>query len=249
MDNRYKTLFSVQSKIVIITGSNRGNGLAIAKGLTELGAKVVRVDIEFSNNIGTDDFVCDLSRFDYLDQLINKIYKKYKRIDALVNNAGISLETEKPYHEIKNYKKTIDINLNAAFILSSSVANYMAKERKGSIVNITSLGAERAFPANPGYQVSKAGLRQLTKSMARDWGRFELRFNNICPGYMRTKMTEKSYLDKAKSDERIKQMILKRWGEPFDLVGPTTFLISDASSYITGSDIYVDGGWTSNGGL
>tara|TARA_Y100000991_G_scaffold212029_1_gene195441 strand:- start:203 stop:952 length:750 start_codon:yes stop_codon:yes gene_type:complete len=249
MLNKFENLFSVESKVIIITGSNRGNGLALAKGLKDLGAKVARIDLKFENDIGTYDIVCDLTEFSNLKKAVKDIVEEYKDIDGLINNAGISLETENPYLEIKNYQQTIDVNLNSAFILSSCVANFMAKKKKGSIVNITSLGAERAFPSNPGYQVSKAGLRQLSKSMARDWGCYNLRFNNICPGYIRTKMTEKSYNNQKKYKERLNQMIIKRWGEPYDLVGPAAFLISDASSYITGSDIYVDGGWTANGGL
>ena len=125
----------------------------------------------------------------------------------------------------------------------------MASQSRGSIINITSIGAELGFPNNPAYQVSKAGLRQLTKAIARDWGSSGVRANNICPGYIRTGMTENSYLDETLNSQRLEQTLLKSWGEPTDLVGPTIFLISDASKYMTGSDLYVDAGWTANGGL
>ncbi|MDA9772570.1 SDR family oxidoreductase, partial [Amylibacter sp.] len=115
--------------------------------------------------------------------------------------------------------------------------------------NITSLGAELGFPDNPSYQMSKAGLRQLTKALARDWGEFGIRANNICPGYIKTAMTTKSFNDIKLNKQRSDNTLLKRWGEPEDLIGPALFLVSDASSYMTGTDIYVDGGWTANGGL
>ena len=133
--------------------------------------------------------------------------------------------------------------------MCSAVSAYMKERGKGSIVNITSLAAERGFPNNPSYQISKAGVRQATKAMARDWGEYNIRVNNICPGYIRTMMTADSFKSPQKNKERLDNMIIKRWGTPEDLVGPVAFLISDASAYITGSDIYVDGGWICNGGL
>ena len=125
----------------------------------------------------------------------------------------------------------------------------MANQKTGSIINITSLGAELAFPNNPAYQISKAGLRQLTKAIARDWGEFGIRANNIYPGYIKTEMTSKSFADAELNQQRKNKTLMKRWGESTDLIGPVVFLTSEASSYITGTDIYVDGGWTANGGL
>ena len=178
-----------------------------------------------------------------------KIGEKYGRIDALVNNAGISIPLENPYIDDLAYEKTILINLHSVFSLCSAVCPIMAEHKSGSIINITSLGAELAFPNNPSYQISKAGLRQLTKALARDWGQSGVRANNVCPGYIQTAMTSKSFNDKILNKQRSDKTLLKRWGASEDLLGPTLFLISDASSYITGTDIYVDGGWTANGGL
>jgi len=125
----------------------------------------------------------------------------------------------------------------------------MASQKAGSIINITSLGAELAFPNNPAYQISKAGLRQFTKAIARDWGESGIRANNICPGYIKTTMTAKSFSNEELNKQRKNYTLLKRWGLSKDLLGPAIFLISEASSYITGTDIYVDGGWTANSGL
>lgn len=181
--------------------------------------------------------------------MITKIVSDYGRIDALVNNAGISISSDYPYSDLETYNKTISVNLTSAFLLCGAVCPIMASQLKGAIVNITSIGAQLGFPDNPAYQVSKAGLRQLTKAVARDWGSSGVRANNICPGYIATRMTEKSYKDQTLHSQRLSQTLLKRWGQPIDLVGATIFLISDASEYMTGSDLYIDGGWTANGGL
>ena len=241
--------FNVNDKVVIITGSNRGNGFAIASGLVSSGAKVIRIDVSFDSELSSYDIEFDLSNIHKIDLLIKRIYKKFGRIDALVNNAGISIPSRNPYPDQDTFEKTLLINLKSAFMLCSSVCPLMKKQNQGSIVNITSLGSKLGFPSNPSYQVSKAGLRQLTKAIARDWGQYGVRANNICPGYIKTKMTEKSFENKVLFQQRKDQTLIKRWGNPLDLVGPTIFLISEASSYITGTDLYVDGGWTANGGL
>jgi len=242
-------LFDVSNRVVIVTGSNRGNGFAIANGLSNAGAKVVRIDLGFDNKLNTDDIEFDLSAQTQIKSLVTGIANKYGHIDALVNNAGVSIASENPYADEASYEKTLSINLHAAFAMCSAVCPIMASQKAGSIINITSLGAELAFPNNPAYQISKAGLRQFTKAIARDWGESGIRANNICPGYIKTAMTAKSFSNEELNKQRKNYTLLKRWGLSKDLLGPAIFLISEASSYITGTDIYVDGGWTANGGL
>jgi len=247
MENITEKLFSVKDKVAIVTGSNRGNGYAIASGLSDAGATVIRVDLSFNSNLKTDDFEFDLHDTKMIKSLIEKIFNKYGRIDALVNNAGISLNSNNPYDDREVYEKTLTVNLHSAFELCCEICPIMARNKSGSILNITSLGAELGFPNNPSYQISKAGLKQLTKAVARDWGEQNIRANSICPGYIKTSMTNVSYNDKELNAQRQSRMIIQRWGESNDLVGPTIFLISDASRYITGTDIYVDGGWMAKG--
>ena len=117
----------------------------------------------------------------------------------------------------------------------------------GSIVNITSLNAELAFPNNPAYVTTKHGLKGLTKTLALELGRKNIRVNNVGPGYIKTEMTKKSWSNDTIHEERKKKTFLNRWGTPTDIAGTVLFLASDASSYITGQDIYVDGGWTAKG--
>jgi len=173
------SLFDVEGSIVVVTGANAGNGLAIAKALLNAGSKVVRIDKFFSNDIGAHDYKLDLVRLEEIDFVIEDIVSRFGHIDALVNNAGISLSSSNPYNDMEAFEQTMLVNLTAPFFITSKVLRHMAHRGVGSIINITSLGAERAFPNNPSYQSSKAGLRQLTKAIALDWASKNIRANNI----------------------------------------------------------------------
>ncbi len=243
-------IFDVNNKVVVVTGSGRGNGKAIAEGFLQRGSLVCSIDINFEEmpekceNYYTIDF--DLRALAKIPELVKNIYSRYGTIDVLVNNAGISLSGENPYDE-EILEKTLSVNLKAAYILSYHVALLMSNEKAGSIINITSLGAVLGFPENPSYQVSKAALKQLTKALSTDFGKYGIRVNNLCPGYILTPMTKKSYDNEKLREERSKRMILDRWGSPEDLVGACIFLASDASAYVTGIDLHVDGGWLAKG--
>jgi len=241
-------LFNIKNFVAIITGSGRGIGLEIASAFYKCGAKVIRIDSNLKKNkkYKFEDFKIDLTKKKLVEQAVNKIKNRYRRIDVLINNAGVSINGKKPYDE-NILKNTLSVNLVAAYNLSHEVCKIMSKRKKGSVINITSLAAERGFKKNPSYQVSKAGLKQLSKALACDWGHKNIRVNNICPGYIKTSMTKKSYKNSRLKKNRNSRMILKRWGEPKDIVGPCIFLASDSSSYITGSDIVVDGGWLAKG--
>lgn len=249
-----KDLFLVKDKVVIITGAGREIGRAIAEAMAERGALVYCVDILFTHRIPQNlkDYLfekkCDITNVTEFKKICNAIFKKHRRIDVLINNAGLTYPKNNTGMYPKYlWDKTINVNLTAAFTCSQIVCEYMAKNKKGAIINITSLNAERAFPGNPAYVASKGGLKMLGKALARDWGIFGIRVNNLGPGYIRTAMTEKSYRNPKKRKAREANTMLGRWGNPEDLIGPCIFLASDASSYITGQDIYVDGGWLANG--
>jgi len=246
-------LFSIDNKIVIITGAGRGIGNTISKAFADRGSIVYGVDLRVPKRRGEStsnlSYVkCDVTKENDFEQICNKIFKKHKKIDVLINCAGISLPNKKPrqIYPHSNWHKTIEVNLTAAFYCSQAVINKMAKNKRGSIINITSINAELGFPRNPSYVASKGGLKMLGKSFAKDWGSEGIRVNNIGPGYIKTNMTKKTYANKKIKKERENHTLLGRWGYPEDLVGPCIFLASDASSYITGQDIYVDGGWTAN---
>ena len=248
---KMNSLFSIEDNVVIITGAGRGNGKAIAIGLAKLGAFVYALDLAFEStppHINIIHEVCDITETNTVKLICENIYAKHGRIDSLINNAGVTFTKQKEeLYDSKNWAKTIEINLSTPFELSQVVYSYMLKNKKGSIVNITSLSADLGFPNNPAYVASKGGLKMLTKAFARDWGRNGIRCNNVGPGYMHTEMTNASYQNETLRKRREQNIMLGRWGTPEDLIGPCIFLISDASDYITGQDIYVDGGWTANG--
>jgi NAD(P)-dependent dehydrogenase (short-subunit alcohol dehydrogenase family) len=246
-------IFSVKDKRVIVTGASRGLGRAIAEGFLQQGAYVLFVaraptleqQVRECGNDRARAVSVDLTTESAPQTVVTAAVSNFKGIDVLVNCAGVSLGGEDPYSD-SNFDKTWEMNVRAAFRLSRAVATVM-KGAGGSIINITSIGAEQGFPGNPGYVASKGGLSQLTKAMARDWAADNIRVNSVAPGYFKTEMTAKSFADSKLKAERDLRMILNRWGEPKDLVGPCVFLASEASGYITGCTLPVDGGWLAKG--
>jgi NAD(P)-dependent dehydrogenase (short-subunit alcohol dehydrogenase family) len=249
-----KEIFSLAGKVAIVTGTSSGNGRAIAEAFQAAGARVYGVDKKQNQlaskrgrRLLTEEVCCDVTNKQELTKIVDFVLEQEGKIDILVNNAGITLGAETLSYPDLLWDKTYEVNLKAPFVLSKMVANVMKNTGGGSIINITSLNAEMAFPNNPAYVAMKGGLKQLTKSLALDLGKYGIRVNNIGPGYIKTKMTEKSWSDPKTNEARKKKTVLGRWGNPSDLAGPAIFLASPASSYITGQDIYVDGGWLIKG--
>jgi len=248
-------IFSVENKVVIVTGAASGNGRAIAEGFLEHGAIVYFCDllkdvesiVELAKNSRAHSIVGDLRSKSDINRLVSAAVKENGCIDVLINNAGVSFPSDDCYNNEDIWDMTFEVNLKGPFLLSSKVSEVMKVQRKGSIINITSLGAALGFPGNPSYVASKGGLRQLTKAMAVDLAQYNVRVNNVCPGYFITDMTRKSYNDPHLREARNKRIMLDRWGNPRDLIGPCIFLASEAAVYITGTDLYVDGGWMAKG--
>ena len=237
-------MFDLINTLAIVTGAAEGIGFAIANGFKQNGAIVLAVDVKKTNfdyNITGD--VSENSTYQKIKKILGKV--TFQNL-ILVNNAGVTFPSPSPYPKEK-WDLTIKINLTSPYLMIENIIPFFQKINKGSIINITSLGAERAFPNNPSYIASKSGLKMLTKFYAKSLGRYGVRANNVGPGYMVTEMTKKAYSDLQTKQGREKHTFLGRWGKPEDLVGVCVFLATDASSYITGQDIYVDGGWTSNG--
>ena len=227
-------MFSLKDKIIIVTGATGGNGSAISDGLEEYGATVVRADLPRYNDRNPIQ----------LDMLVANALQYDNRIDGLVICAGVTHGNDVFDYTDEDWDNTYQVNLKAPYELSRKVAKHM-KQTGGSIVNITSLNSELGFPNNPAYVTMKGGLKQLTKSLAVDLGKYNIRVNNVGPGYIKTNMTKKGW--KNNREEIENRTILGRWGEPKDLVGSIIFLLSSASEYITGQDIYVDGGYLTKG--
>jgi len=251
-------LFSLAGQQALVTGAARGNGRAIAEGLLRAGAEVLLVDIDESQlhatlgelqdmSLPAQGECCDLSIEQEIMRLVNAIPERLPGISILVNNAGVTLPGPFMDYPLDDWETTYRVNLKAPFLLSQRLAPRLAKNGQATILNITSLNAELAFPNNPAYVAFKGALKQLTKSMALDLADHGIRVNSIGPGYMRTAMTSASWNDPKKREDRSRRTMLGRWGEPEDLIGTTVFLASRASAYITGQEFYVDGGWLAKG--
>lgn len=247
-------LFSVRDKIVLITGSARGLGFAVAKGFAGAGAKVVINGLtpENVNNAVKEikdaggeayGYCFDVSNEALVEKNIRDIEENIGPIDVLVNNAGIQRRAPLEDLSLEDWKEVIDINLTGAFITGRSAAKRMIKRNKGKIINITSLNAEGARPTIANYCAAKGGLKMLTRSMATEWGRYNINVNAIGPGYFKTDLTRILTDDPAFDAWVRSEVALGRWGEPEELIGAAIFLASAASDYVSGHTIYVDGGW------
>lgn len=249
MNEKILHIFSLEGKAAVITGTSRGNGRAIAQSYADAGAIVYGIQ----RVGGVKDARIKFLEVDVTDKkavgaAITQIVKEVGHIDILVNNAGISVgsQSSEKYSE-EDWDKTYETNLKAIFLLSQQVARVMIKQKSGVIINITSINAEQGFPNNPAYVAFKGGLKQLTKAFAYDLGKYNIRVNNLGLGYFKTDMTKKSWDDPKLRRARANHTLLGRWGDADDLIGPAIFLASDASRYITGIDLYVDGGWLAKG--
>jgi len=242
----YQDLFSLAGRTAVVTGGSRGIGQAIAIGLHDAGARVLSLartvasDIEVPQTIRQQ--VCDVLNIESFKAIVQD-FLYGDPLDILINAAGIT----RPGSSLADFDQTIAVNLRAPYQASAIAANLMGRERCGSIINVTSLAAWRGFPNNPAYVAAKGGLSQLSRALAYDLGDRGIRVNNLVPGYIRTEMTLKSWSDPEIRCERERHTMLGRWGRPEDLVGAAVFLSSSASSYITGQDIVVDGGWLAKG--
>ena len=229
----------------VVTGASQGNGKAIANALEKNGSYVVGVDIKecVGNSKNFRGDVCDLqfikTVFDYCEK------QEFESI-VLINNAGITLPSNYPY-PVGDWDRTLAVNLTAPFCWIESFIPIFERVKSGAIINITSLGAERAFPNNPAYIASKGGLKMLTKYYAKALGEHGIRANNVGPGYIVTEMVEKSFSDQQQRKIRENHTLLDRWGQSQEVADACVFLASNESRYITGQDIYVDGGWLANG--
>ena len=237
--------FSVAGRVIVVTGAGRGIGGAIAAGLGRAGAHVYGLDLRHESSGGAVHAIaCDITDEAAARAALDRIVAERGRIDGLVNAAGITLPAADSYGR-ETFLQTLAVNALAPFRLGWLAAQAMRPPagRGGAIVNVTSLGAHLGFPDNPTYQMSKAAVAQLTRAMAVDFGGWRVRVNSLCPGYVATAMTRASHDDPDAHQARAARTILGRWAQPEDLVGPCQFLLSDASAYVTGIELPVDGGW------
>ncbi len=247
--------FSLKGKSGIVTGAGSGIGKGIATGLVQAGAELViagrnleklEAAAEEMRQFGGPVIPAqaDISKMEDIKGLVDRAVKEFEKIDFLFNNAGIIRRNPSEDFLEKDWDEVIDINLKGPFFLAQAVARVMiSQERKGKIINTSSLIAVQGGKRVPAYAASKGGLAQVTKSMANDWAKYDILVNAIGPGWVNTELTEPLRQDKERFTEITGRIPLGRWADPEDLAGAAVFLASDASNYITGQTIFIDGGW------
>jgi NAD(P)-dependent dehydrogenase (short-subunit alcohol dehydrogenase family) len=239
-------VFSLEGKTALVTGASRGIGAAIARGLAAAGANVFGISRSGTAPQGVTAIACDLADDDAIARVFGDLANKTDRLDVLVNAAGISLPAGTK-DELRRFRDTVATDLTGVYATILAAYPLLQKAGGGSIINVTSINSIRGFPGNPGYVAAKAGLAGLTRALAADYGHDGIRVNALAPGYVATDMTAGSFADPAMHEDRRRHTMLGRWGNPDDVVGAAIFLASSASAYVTGQELFVDGGWTAKG--
>lgn len=246
--------FLLKGKVALVTGGNRGLGKAIALALAEAGADVAVIS---KSGEGVEETVLKIQSLGRkalgiqgdvaipkdAHRMVQEVLEKFGRLDILVNAAGVNQRIPSLEVSEDDWDWILNTNLKGTFFMSQAAGKIMISQSKGSIINIASLLSVVGIPTLAPYAASKAGVLGITRVLAAEWGPSGVRVNAIAPGYFRTRMTEKLFADPAWTQRLLQQVPLGRAGEPEDLAGITVFLASDASAYLTGQVIYVDGGY------
>ena len=246
--------FSLKGKVALITGASYGIGYAIATSLSRAGATIVFNDInqDFvdkgiasykADGIDAKGYVCDVTDENAVQELIKKIEAEVGIVDILVNNAGIIKRIPMIEMSAADFRQVIDVDLNAPFIVSKAVLPSMIKKGHGKIINICSMMSELGRETVSAYAAAKGGLKMLTRNICAEYGEHNIQCNGIGPGYIETPQTAPLRVKgNPFNDFIIGKTPAARWGTTDDLMGPTVFLASDASNFVNGHVLYVDGG-------
>lgn len=252
---KIEELFDLTGKVAVVTGGSRGIGKAIAVELAKHGADIVIGDVLLRDaeqaaaeilELGRQAIVVktDVSRRREIDRLVRRTVSKFGKIDIFVNNAGIYKTGPTETLSEAEWDRVIDINLKGYFLCAQAAGKEMIKQKSGNIINIASIAGLGGFSNSAAYCSSKAGILLLTKTLAVDWAKHNIRVNAICPGVIKTPMTDPLMKDKAFQQMILQKTPLGRSGKPEEIAGGALFLASKASSYVAGHALVIDGGWT-----
>lgn len=253
MDNE---LFSLSDKTALVTGGNRGIGLAVAKGLARHGAYIAIIarnesqlntakeQILESSGKKVWTFQFDMGNIKGIEGLFENIISETQGIDVLVNCAGTTARGAAEDVELQTWNRIIEVNMTAVFVLSQAFCRHRKKVGKGGkIINIGSLMCHGGRPTTTAYAASKGGLLMVTRSLAVEWAKYNINVNAIGPGFIATDLTAKLQANEDFNKLVLSRTPFARWGQPEDIAGTAIFLASSASDFVTGQILYVDGGW------
>jgi len=249
-------IFKLHGRVALVTGGNRGLGFAMARALAEAGASVVVTSRQEERAVKSAEalsettgqrsmgLAVDVTDAAQIESMIQSVVQEFGRIDILVNNAGINIR--KPVEEFDEVSWDLvqDTNLKAPFLCSRAAARYMKEQRYGRIINLSSMLGKVALPERSAYCSSKGGLIQLTRVMALEWATHNITVNALCPGPFATEINIPVINNPQANQFFLDHIALGRWGQPEELGGAIVFLASDASSFMTGAALVIDGGWT-----
>ncbi|WP_132010948.1 2-dehydro-3-deoxy-D-gluconate 5-dehydrogenase KduD [Mesobacillus foraminis] len=244
--------FDLTGKVAVVSGGTRGIGQGIALGLAEAGADIVL--LQRSEDTSTQEKIlslgvrceiiqCDLMNLDEVKQAIPKAIEAMGSVDILVNNAGIQRRSPAVDFSEQDWDDVLNVNLKAVWILCQQAGRHMVEKKRGKIINIASLVSFQGGLYVPAYASAKGAVGQLTKALANEWSSQGVNVNAIVPGYIATEMNTALINDPVRSRQIIERIPAGRWGNPEDFKGPAVFLASDASDYVHGHLLAVDGGW------
>ena len=248
----FPDLFNLSGKVACVTGASAGLGRRAAIALGSAGARVVGVArrrdalLSLKQELGAKFSILDhdVSKRDMLEDLAHKVEKPFGFPDILVHAAGINTRESADEVTPEGWDITLDLNLRTPFFLSQYLAPKMREKGWGRIINFASLQSFRAFPGGLAYGVSKGGVAQMTRAMAEAWSCDGINSNAIAPGFFRTELTAPVFADPNRAARNAEQTCIGRNGEPEDIDGTVLFLASNASAYVTGQVLMVDGGFT-----
>jgi 2-deoxy-D-gluconate 3-dehydrogenase len=246
--------FSLAGKVALVTGASRGIGQALAMGLAEAGADMALVarseealkeTAEMARALGRRAAAvpADVSQVQAIRGMVDRVIEEYGRIDILLNGAGTQARIPSLELTEEDWDRVSDLNLKAVFFCSQAVAPHMIEQGKGKIINVASLTSTLGFAGIAVYGATKGGVLSLTRSLSTEWSKLGINVNALAPGYFKTEMTRRLWQDPERDKWVLSRTPQGRWGDLADLQGAAVFLASDASDFITGQMINVDGGW------